>query len=315
MSGAVPSFRRLLSVSATLALVFSSHGTLAARARTADVRDEAAAESSAFTDHVDVRDGRLTVRVRDMPLATLLQVIARKSAFRVVTALSMRDLVSADFRDVPLEEGLRRLLKHQNLILVFERAAPTGQASASDLPARLAAVLAWPKGERRPLEGDDLQAGVSGEADAGRDGTPDMHRLVKEALQATEPDDRQEAVTALGHSGLAEAAGPLMAALQDADAAVRNEAVEALKRLLSSSGPEAFPRDDIVGMAARERNPEARIAALEVLQQIVQEWEDTSAQAQLERSSRDPDPRVRAAAARLLADQDPMHEGHGPEKR
>ena len=72
---------------------------------------------------VDVKGDRLSVTLHDAALADTLRVIAARTGFRVVVNTSVDDRLSVAFGDLPLDQGLRRLLGGLNALFVY---SPTG---------------------------------------------------------------------------------------------------------------------------------------------------------------------------------------------
>ena len=174
---------------------------------------------------------------------------------------------------------------------------------------RLSAAIVWGKDARPPsLPGELGRASPSNDematdrAEHRGGGALTLPQIAHDALYAADSAARHQALVALGSSGQADAAPPLLAALGDESLAIRNEAVEALRHLVATSGPELFPSDAVIQLVAGEGNTGMRIAALEVLQRLVREWDHAGALAELKRASRDVDPEVKAVANQLLVD-------------
>ena len=59
--------------------------------------------------------GRLSVDLRDADIQTVLAQIAKQAGFTLLTGPLERQTVSVQFADVPLEQGVRRLLRLASL--------------------------------------------------------------------------------------------------------------------------------------------------------------------------------------------------------
>ena len=59
----------------------------------------------------------LTVKVKDLPLKELLQEIARQSGLSVVDSGSLDNKVTIEFHGLPLDEGMRLILRHHSFAL------------------------------------------------------------------------------------------------------------------------------------------------------------------------------------------------------
>jgi hypothetical protein len=92
---------------------------------------------------VSIQDGRLSVKAEAVPLETLLSAISNKSGVPITyDALSAR-LITAAFDNVPLDEGLKRILTEQDVFLSY--AAGAAQHA-------LTGVWIYPKGQGRAIE-------------------------------------------------------------------------------------------------------------------------------------------------------------------
>jgi hypothetical protein len=68
---------------------------------------------------ITVQHDRLTVRVTDVALDEVVQAVTEPSKAEIRGALKDSHPVSADFADVPLQDGLTRLLGEQNFVLTY----------------------------------------------------------------------------------------------------------------------------------------------------------------------------------------------------
>ena len=71
------------------------------------------------TIKVDIERGLLTVDIRNVPLADVLRFIAEEAGFRMIIQGDVSTPVTDVFTDVPLNEGIKRLARHQSFILVY----------------------------------------------------------------------------------------------------------------------------------------------------------------------------------------------------
>jgi hypothetical protein len=227
-----------------------------------------------------VHEGRLSLMVHAVPLKKVLNKIARQSGLSIAVAPSIDEKVSATFEGLPLEEGLRQLLKGHNVIFLY--AQSEGSRTRRIF---LTAVKVLPKGaedRRRADEGEEPK------------------RRVEESSEETDLAHRKQAVEALEASGQIETIEPLLEALQDEDVDIRRTALEIFQRLRVSSSPEMFPSKALVEVAVQDDNPRMRMAALEVLREVALESADPQALEGLEQALRDSDPDVQTWAIQLL---------------
>lgn len=246
--------------------------TLAAGALAPAAR--AAPPDSAVGAQVQYAHGRLTVSATDVPLADLLQKVARATGLEVVFDVRPEGRTSLSFRDLPLDESLRRILRGRNF--AFEYARP-------GVPAKL-----W------IFSG----SGAGKDSPRGREIGPPPERASEVQspqpdLTAEEPSTRGAAVEALGDSGRAEAVEPLRQALRDEDEQVRESAIMALAGIGTEEAIQAL------GIALRDQAPWLREVAVTALGQF-----DSPAATQLLRQAlSDSDEGVRQAAAAVLEQQ------------
>ena len=101
-----------------LLLVFFCLGCLPELWMEAQARAE---EDGAGYSRVDIKDGRISVSAKDVPLELLCKDIEEKSGvrFRVQDAL-LGDKLSIELKDLPLLKGVKRLLVHVNYMLCFD---------------------------------------------------------------------------------------------------------------------------------------------------------------------------------------------------
>ena len=83
----------------------------------------AQAESASPLD-ISLRDGRITMHVRDAPRSLVLREIAAKGGFALDIAGKLESKVSASFENVPIERALRRIVGRSSYTI--ELAPPSG---------------------------------------------------------------------------------------------------------------------------------------------------------------------------------------------
>jgi len=95
----------------------------------ADIRPAWATEPlPTSVSHIAVDDGRLTLAVRDVPLAELLGFIGERAALQVTVWGGAGPLVTDAFTDLLLDEGIMRLVRGHALVLTY-RPSPDGTGS------------------------------------------------------------------------------------------------------------------------------------------------------------------------------------------
>jgi hypothetical protein len=93
---------------------------------------------------VTARGDRLSVALHHAPLGQVLSELARQAKIHVEFPASIQnDLISERFDNLPLEQGISRLLLGHSVAMVYE--APSGQPQTANTTRRLAEVWVLPK--------------------------------------------------------------------------------------------------------------------------------------------------------------------------
>ena len=219
---------------------------------------------------VSLEGGRLSLEARDASLQQILDTIADRTGVRVrldppaETQLDS-DLITISFRDLPVEEALRRLLHGRDFVLVSGSGRPAearvyGHSGQSAAPSPAASPSSAPPG-------------------AAVDGTS-VAALRQQALTDPDPSARARAL-----EGLAANTG---------DQAARDAVLEILDR-----GDASLPVEPLVKLALANPTAEVRIKALTQL--AGHTARDSRARETLEIvAAEDATPDVRDAARALL---------------
>jgi HEAT repeat protein len=236
---------------------------------------------------IRVSNNLLTVKLKDVPLEKALTEIANQAGIQIVSYGPLEGIVSADFTELPLDEGLRRLIRDLDHIFIYHE----GKSRGSEPEVKK--VLIYSKTGKKPNEG--LRTSLIGPQKRPTQGPPvaSPEFLVK-ALEDKDPEVRQEAVDrlaeskderavtelikvllkdkdedvresaadALGELGDERAVAPLVQALKDRDAGVRESAVDALRHI----GGEAVIRP--LMDALKDEDEDVREAAAEALKEL-----------------------------------------------
>jgi HEAT repeats len=237
---------------------------------------------------VVARAGRLTVRVDGAPLRAVLDEIVRQTGVTISGTASLEEPVSEIFNDLPLEVGLRWLLRSRNAVLVY---TPSREPS---VPGVLLEVRIFP-GFARVSE----RPGLSSVAGLAASENELLGRLV-DALETADPSGRVAAAVRLGESGETAAAAPLVKGLTDGSPLVRRAAADALGQLSLLTGPDETVTNALVEMATGERDREIRQAAVKALRHVANLWAHRGATAGLQQALLDTDADVRALARQSL---------------
>jgi hypothetical protein len=250
-----------------------------------------AAPASAI--QVTIQQGLLTVDVQDVPLTDLLRIIGERAGFGVTIHGTVKAPVTDSFTDLPLGEGIRRVVGGNGLVLIY---APSQGGGSAGVPTevwvyamgprpreQVAQALAHPDSSAR-LEAVQSLLGRRDE-DAGV-------ALAQILTQAPDPMVRAQAATALGTLGGAQAADALVASLDDQDPSVRIEATRAITAL---KGDEAA--HPLAGVLLGDQDPKVRLEAARALAT----FKSDEAHGVLKAADGDPDGDVRRVVALALA--------------
>jgi hypothetical protein len=81
-----------------------------------------AEENGAGHSRVDIKDGRISVSAKDIPLKLLCKDIENESGvrFRIQEARLADNKLTIELKDLPLLKGIKRLLAHMNYMLTFD---------------------------------------------------------------------------------------------------------------------------------------------------------------------------------------------------
>jgi hypothetical protein len=234
---------------------------------------------------VAVEGDMLSVDLHDAELEQVLQDIATRAGFKLTTSGRL-GRVTASFEGVPVEQGLRRLTRDSEVVLVYgtpERGSP----------GSLAEVRVFGAASREGPGAADAVSEIDEMARAG-DSEENAAKLTELLGSAPRSEVRARAAWALGRIGGSDAENALTGALSDQAADVRVQALYALQRV---SGVEAVPA--IQGLLLRDVDVAVRRAAARTLG-MMQEPPATEA---LKAAAQDPDPTVRREVTRALQRQ------------
>jgi hypothetical protein len=231
---------------------------------------------------VAVEGGALSVDVSDADLEQVLQDIATRAGFKLTTSGRL-GRVTATFDGVPVEQGLRRLARDNELVFVYGTAD-----RASD--GGLAEVRVFGASSREASSDADALSDVDELLQRG-DAPENTEKLTELLGSAAQSEVRARAAWALGRIGGSEAETALTGALSDEASDVRVQALYALQRV---AGVEAVPA--IQGLLLRDADVVVRRAAARTLG-MMREPPATEA---LRAAAEDPDATVRREVSRAL---------------
>jgi hypothetical protein len=97
---------------------------------------------------VQFADNHLTVKVKDISLVWLLQEIARQSGLTLEYNGSLDERVTIRFHNLPIDDGLRRILRQQNFALEYVQERQEKNQSTVLRASKLWVFLKGEKGEK-----------------------------------------------------------------------------------------------------------------------------------------------------------------------
>jgi hypothetical protein len=258
----------------------------------------AAGGESELAVKLSVQDGLMSAHVEQVPLGAVLQELARQAQLNVhITKSDAQQPVSAKFEALPLEEGIKRLLRGKNYGLTT---APIPGAAGRSQGLRIVEIKVLSRGE--PYEtltrGKEAELNpTQEEPQASAELSPDPEepraspdKLRRDALKALDGRTREAAVYALGdQEDVGAHQDVLVTALQDPDPHVRSAALDTLA---SRFGPVVF--DHLTAVAQHDESLGLRREALTYLGELGKE----AVRPQLEQALQDPE--LRGTAQRLI---------------
>jgi HEAT repeats len=228
---------------AGLASLILAGGTLAAD-------DAGKAVEDSRRPEVAIHAGVLTVQAHGVPLAEVLAAIGQRAGFEVTVRGAVDARVSVVLAEVPLEEGLRQLLRGRSFAFLYDRARAHPAAklvevrvyalektAAQPEPGRAAASTSKPSAmsgdanHHAPVISpfDPLEARLEFARIEARRGKPTSPEdLITLLLEDEHAQVRGLAASALGRLKEPAAGDALVDALTDRDGRVRRRAVRAL---------------------------------------------------------------------------------------
>jgi HEAT repeat protein len=250
--------------------------------------------------NIKIHDGLMTVSIKDASLIQVLQEIQEQSGIEFEIGAESDRKISAEFSDVPMEEGLKRLLNPVSHSIVYNSVKDTpqkteikkvvicdqskgsipqqrGGVSRSLVPGkRPAGPAAVPA--RKPVAADtDKSLGAYGrqlddaDPDVRESAISDMADEYKEAsliylekslVQDGNRDVRMSAAEAIGDLESKAGIGSLTKGLNDPDEEVREAVVDALGTI---GGKDALPA---LKKALQDSNENVRETAADLIQGI-----------------------------------------------
>jgi len=274
-------------------------------------------ETASDTARLDVviEEGILTLQAKNVALGAVLAAVAERAGFEVSVHGPADIPITADVAEVPLEQGLQRLLEGGSAVFLYDR--PRGYparrlvevrvhmtaASAHRQQTTTASTVNLPAAEAEPGGSSDEEepaisiydpledrlAFARTQARLARTSSPE--EVTTLLLEDEHANVRGLAAAALGRRGGTEAGEALVEALADHDWRVRRRAVRALGQAWGYQAVEPLAE-----LLSEESSRSVRRIAIYTLSRI----EGDAAREALAALQDDPDPNVRGIATFAL---------------
>ena len=105
----------------------------------------ATAMSDPYICKFDPVNRLLTLRAERVPLSKILESVAREAGIEITPSPHSEEMVSLQFSDIPLEEGLKKIMRKTNYALIYEK------EGAQPDSERLRMVIFYPEDGNRSV--------------------------------------------------------------------------------------------------------------------------------------------------------------------
>lgn len=206
--------------------------------------------------HVEVNGELVTVRAEAVSIRTLLEELTRHSKLQVVMEAPLEESVTVTCEQQSMPDVIRAILRHRNYALQYAQPDATPDKSGGSRPN----VLWVYSGSTLDGAGDDV-AVYEPQTVTPHAVAPDPQEVAGHGPAGADVVKRRQAVLTLADSGSKgeQAMVALAVALVDADAGVREEAVDALADI---GGPAAL---GLLESALRDPDRAVRETAIEAI--------------------------------------------------
>jgi len=249
---------------------------------------------------VEIAAGRMTAELAEAPLATVLEIIAKKTGALIFLHGSAEETVTVEFRQQPLEEGMRRILRGKNAAYFYAaKSSAPGKAALLALSEVRIFGLSGSVSEQATIfaatqSGMEIR-GPRGMVESAHKATdPLTAELARRLLEAKDSQARKEAAAALARVSDPAALGALGQALtEDAEASVRAAAADALGKTWDEDAVAPLAQAVLGDSSASVREAAARALGAT--------WSEYAVSSLTMALANDPAAMVREQAARALA--------------
>jgi hypothetical protein len=208
--------------------------------------------------NIEFRHGQLSVNLRNSPLEKVLKEIMAQSGARIWLSDSIDSAVTVEFQNVPIGEGVRRILKDKNYAFVY---APheIREGKLSIITASKSKEV-FTKAKEPPPKKPEQPAPKKAKAKKEK---PSFEALAKDAVNNEDAGKREDAISALGESHDKRAVEVIANVLaNDPSEDVRLSAIDALLEVGAENTV------DILSTALKDKDPWVRESAVEALGEV-----------------------------------------------
>ncbi|MEP9410124.1 MAG: HEAT repeat domain-containing protein [Candidatus Brocadia sp.] len=205
-------------------------------------------------------NGQLSARIKNSPLEKVLKEIMSQSGARIWLSDSMDGIVTVEFQNIPIGEGVRRILKDKNYAFAYA-IHETKEGKLSIISASKSREVFTKVKEETPPPPREGMPVVKKEKPKKE--KTSFESLAKDALENEDPGKREDAIIALGEGKYPGAIEIISKALaNDPNEDVRLSAIDALLEI----GDESIAEH--LSIALRDRDPWVRESAVEALGEV-----------------------------------------------
>lgn len=211
---------------------------------------------------VKYSNGQLSAKLKNSPLETVLKEIMAQSGARIWLNDTIDGTVTIEFQNLPVGEGVRKILKDKNYAFVFNH-SDVKEGKLSIVSASKSKEIFTTVKEEPPRKLSPKPKLPITQKDNQKKNQPSLEILAKDALENEDPGKREDAIIALGESKDTKAIEIISKALaNDPVEDVRLSAIDALLDI----GDKSIV--DSLSIALNDRDPWVRESAVEALGEV-----------------------------------------------
>jgi len=211
---------------------------------------------------IKFNNGQLSAKLKNSPLEKVLKEIMEQSGARIWLNDAIDATVTMEFQNVPVREGVRRILKDKNYAFLY---APNEikEGKLSIISASKSKEIFTKTKEESPKKHPQKPVPPTAKKGKAKKEKPPFESLVKDALENEDAGKREDAIVALGESKDKKAIETIAKALvNDPSEDVRLSSIDALLEIGDKSVAEPLSQ------ALKDRDPWVRESAVEALGEV-----------------------------------------------